>query len=64
MTSVHLAEVIGMLGPPPLDLIRRGVRSPEFFTPDGKYIFYSGFSIIDKLLLSEFRSLTTKSMAA
>lgn len=25
-----------MLGPPPLDLLKRGVRSQEFFTEDGK----------------------------
>ncbi|GAB1316567.1 Serine/threonine-protein kinase SRPK [Madurella fahalii] len=36
-TRAHLAELIGMLGPPPLDLIKRGKRSPEFFTPDGHW---------------------------
>jgi hypothetical protein len=35
-TRAHLAEVIGMLGPPPLDLLRRGPRSSEFFAEDGK----------------------------
>ncbi|RAL00839.1 kinase domain protein [Aspergillus ibericus CBS 121593] len=35
-TRAHLAEVIGMLGPPPLDLLRRGKRSSEFFTEDGR----------------------------
>ncbi|KAF4634318.1 hypothetical protein G7Y89_g3796 [Cudoniella acicularis] len=30
-TRAHLAEVIGMLGPPPLDLLKRGIRSSEFF---------------------------------
>jgi hypothetical protein len=34
-TRAHLAEVIGMLGPPPLDLIQRGARSSEFFDKDG-----------------------------
>jgi hypothetical protein len=34
-TRAHLAEVIGMLGPPPIDLLQRGVRSKEFFTEDG-----------------------------
>lgn len=36
-TRAHLAEVIGMLGPPPTDLLRRGIRSHEFFTEDGKH---------------------------
>jgi len=36
-TRAHLAEVIGMLGPPPLDLLKRGIRSPEFFDKEGKY---------------------------
>lgn len=35
-TRAHLAEVIELLGPPPLDLVQRGLRSPEFFTEDGK----------------------------
>ncbi|KND89186.1 Serine/threonine-protein kinase SRPK [Tolypocladium ophioglossoides CBS 100239] len=37
-TRAHLAEVIGLLGPPPLDLLQRGVRSKEFFSEDGKWI--------------------------
>jgi hypothetical protein len=37
-TRAHLAEVIAMLGPPPLDLLRRGSRSKEFFDDDGKCI--------------------------
>ncbi|KAI1135858.1 kinase domain protein [Hypoxylon sp. FL0543] len=36
-TRAHLAEVIGLLGPPPLDLLQRGVRSLEFFTSDGQW---------------------------
>ncbi|AEO68037.1 uncharacterized protein THITE_2050733 [Thermothielavioides terrestris NRRL 8126] len=36
-TRAHLAEVIGMLGPPPIDLLQRGVRSKEFFTEDGQW---------------------------
>lgn len=36
-TRAHLAEVMGILGPPPLDLLQRGKRSHEFFTDDGKY---------------------------
>jgi len=35
-TRAHLAEAIGMLGRPPLDLLRRGIRSSEFFTEGGK----------------------------
>ncbi|CAI7620884.1 unnamed protein product [Penicillium palitans] len=34
-TRMHIAEVIGILGPPPLDLLKRGERSHEFFTKDG-----------------------------
>ncbi|CAI4213688.1 unnamed protein product [Parascedosporium putredinis] len=37
-TRAHLAEVIGLLGPPPLDLLERGVRSREFFSEDGRWI--------------------------
>ncbi|CAG8110889.1 unnamed protein product [Penicillium salamii] len=36
-TRAHLAEVMGVLGPPPLDLLQRGKRSHEFFTSDGKW---------------------------
>lgn len=35
-TRAHLAEVVGLLGPPPLDLLERGARSKEFFAEDGK----------------------------
>jgi len=34
-TRAHLAEIVGMLGPPPLDFLKRGERSREFFTEDG-----------------------------
>ncbi|TVY15942.1 Serine/threonine-protein kinase SRPK [Lachnellula arida] len=37
-TRAHLAEVIGLLGPPPLDLLKQGVRSSEFFDEDGNRI--------------------------
>ena len=43
MTRAHLAEVVGLLGPPPLDLLKRGVRSKEFFSEDGKFYFATGF---------------------
>ncbi|OTA94876.1 hypothetical protein M434DRAFT_394248 [Hypoxylon sp. CO27-5] len=36
-TRAHLAEVIGLLGPPPVDLVKRGARSSEFFTSDGQW---------------------------
>ncbi|KAL2260189.1 hypothetical protein VTK26DRAFT_5885 [Humicola hyalothermophila] len=36
-TRAHLAEVVGLLGPPPLGLLERGVRSKEFFE-DGQWI--------------------------
>lgn len=34
-TRAHLAEVIGFLGLPPIDMVRAGKRSMEFFTEDG-----------------------------
>lgn len=37
-TRAHLAEVVGLLGPPPLDLLERGVRSQEFFSEDGEFM--------------------------
>ncbi|KAG4428245.1 hypothetical protein IFR05_016273 [Cadophora sp. M221] len=37
-TRAHLSEVIGLLGPPPLDLIQKGARSPEYFDDEGKWI--------------------------
>jgi serine/threonine-protein kinase SRPK3 len=40
-TRAHLAEVVGTLGPPPLDLLKRGKRSQEFFTGDGTYDLFS-----------------------
>ncbi|PSK42124.1 hypothetical protein B9Z65_4038 [Elsinoe australis] len=36
-TRAHLAEVIGLLGPPPLDIIKRGKRGPGFFADDGTW---------------------------
>lgn len=36
-TRAHLAEVIGMLGPPPTDLLKRGIRSHLFFSEDGEH---------------------------
>ncbi|TGO73333.1 hypothetical protein BELL_0370g00090 [Botrytis elliptica] len=37
-TRAHLAEVIGMLGSPPMDFLDRGLRTPEFFDKQGKWI--------------------------
>lgn len=34
-TRAHLAEVISVLGPPPADLLNRGLRSNEFFDTKG-----------------------------
>ncbi|KAM3498144.1 hypothetical protein MY10362_008522 [Beauveria mimosiformis] len=31
-TKAHLSEIIGMLGPPPIELLQRGKRSREFFS--------------------------------
>lgn len=39
-TRAHLAEVIGFLGPPPLDLLKRGLRSGEWFHEDGEYFLF------------------------
>ncbi|OJZ83706.1 hypothetical protein ASPFODRAFT_62835 [Aspergillus luchuensis CBS 106.47] len=36
-TGAHLAEVIGLIGPPPSDMLKRGKRSHEFFTEDGNW---------------------------
>jgi len=38
-TRAHLAEVVGLLGSPPLDLLERGVRSKEFFSEDGQFYY-------------------------
>ncbi|TVY37631.1 Serine/threonine-protein kinase [Lachnellula occidentalis] len=37
-TRAHLAEVVGLLGPPPPDLLKRGFRSKEFFDEEGNWI--------------------------
>ncbi|RMZ72434.1 kinase domain-containing [Pyrenophora seminiperda CCB06] len=38
MTRAHLAELVAMLGPPPVDLLERGKRSKEFFDGEGNWI--------------------------
>ncbi|KAH6885736.1 kinase-like domain-containing protein [Thelonectria olida] len=35
-TRAHLAEVVGLLGLPPTDLLKKGKRSDEFFTEQGE----------------------------
>lgn len=37
MTRAHIAEMIAMMGPPPLELLKRGKRTAEFFTKDGQW---------------------------
>ncbi|KAL1847409.1 hypothetical protein VTK73DRAFT_10348 [Phialemonium thermophilum] len=37
-TRAHLAEVVALLGPPPLDMIERGLRAREFSSEDGRWI--------------------------
>ena len=32
----HLAEMIALLGPPPVDFLRRSHTSSEYFDEDGK----------------------------
>ncbi|CAG8956198.1 hypothetical protein HYFRA_00012115 [Hymenoscyphus fraxineus] len=38
MTRAHLRELISILGPPPLELIKRGRRSAEWFDENGKWL--------------------------
>ncbi|KAH6715832.1 kinase-like domain-containing protein [Leptodontidium sp. MPI-SDFR-AT-0119] len=54
-TRAHLAEVIGLLGTPPLDLIQKGVRSSEFFDDDGKWIAEIPTAEATSLEMSETR---------
>lgn len=37
MTRAHLSEMVALMGPPPLDLLKRGKRSLEFFDEDGQW---------------------------
>ena len=37
--AAQFAEVMGILRPPPSDLIKRGVRSHEFFAEDTKSLY-------------------------
>ena len=53
MTRAHLAEVVGLLGPPAVDLLGRGARSGEFFSEDGKLFCFS-FSLPHPVFLFSF----------
>jgi hypothetical protein len=37
-TPAHIARMIALLGPPPIDLIKRGQFSTLFFDEEGKFI--------------------------
>lgn len=49
-TRAHLAEVVGLLGPPPADLLKRGSRSKEFFDEDGMFNHYPSPRALEDLL--------------
>jgi hypothetical protein len=36
LTRAHLAELVAMVGPPPIDMLERGARSKEFFDDEGE----------------------------
>ena len=36
ITAVHLAEIFAMLGPPPLKLLKRGLRSNKLLDEEGE----------------------------
>jgi len=55
-TRAHLAEVVGLLGPPPLDLLKRGSRSKEFFDEEGTGI-HSSSIVLSKLIALTSRKL-------
>lgn len=41
----HLAQLIGLLGPPPTELLQRGTETKHYFNPDGKYYLKSPLRI-------------------
>lgn len=55
-TRAHLAEVVGLLGPPPLDLLKRGSRSKEFFDEEGTRV-HSSSVLFSKLIVPTSRKL-------
>jgi serine/threonine protein kinase len=40
LTKAHLAELVAVLGPPPLYMLKRGSRSKEFFDDEGKTSYF------------------------
>ncbi|KAL9077952.1 MAG: hypothetical protein Q9157_003134 [Trypethelium eluteriae] len=36
MTRAHLAEMVALMGPPPLELLKKGKRTAEFFDENGE----------------------------
>lgn len=60
-TRAHLAEVVAILGPPPLDILKRGMWSHEFFAEDGKHNY--SINTESTLYLEEaFNNLVTRKM--
>lgn len=55
-TRAHLAKVVALLGPPPLELLKQGSRSHEFFSDDGQYRFISCLSRILINILGEWKA--------
>ena len=55
-TRAHLAEVVGLLGLPPLDLLERGSRSKEFFDEQGT-MTHSYSVLFSKLIVLASRKL-------
>jgi serine/threonine protein kinase len=58
-TRAHLAEVVSILGPPPLDLLQRGKRSHEFFTNDGEYPFRAQCTV-QRFTRQRYREVETR----
>ncbi|KAK3372134.1 kinase domain-containing protein [Podospora didyma] len=54
-THAHLAEVVALLGPPPLDLLKKGRRSRDFFTADGQW--QAGIEIPDMTLENSIKEI-------
>lgn len=46
LTRAHLAEMIALMGPPPLDLLKKGKRTAEFFDEDGKIFLLQPLTLI------------------
>ncbi len=48
-TRAHWAEVVGLLGLPPVDFLQRGVRSKEFFDANGESLCFGG--LVSRVML-------------